>query len=218
MYYRYRMYNSGLGRFVHRDPIGYEGGINVYGYVSGNPVNATDPMGLLEWGQDEAAAAAAKKCKLYCSITTGNRTEPGIYNGYTLDGDKRQEFLRKERSLEYNEFSLTGRRLLGYYTYYYSRLKERIAYIYKVHQGVKCHCCQCVDDVGNCIGSYSLSASLSYEATNWSPWKEISRILLRTQFTYYSLSGDSHDGWGSENINNQARDGNHSFHSMMSND
>ncbi|MCA9792361.1 MAG: RHS repeat-associated core domain-containing protein, partial [Candidatus Eremiobacteraeota bacterium] len=37
-----------LGRFLSRDPIGFSGGLNLYGYVGGNPVNAVDPSGLDE--------------------------------------------------------------------------------------------------------------------------------------------------------------------------
>ena len=35
-----------MGRFVSRDPIAYEGGWNLYGYVSSRPTGATDPLGL----------------------------------------------------------------------------------------------------------------------------------------------------------------------------
>lgn len=45
---RARWYDSNLGRFVSEDPIGLEGGINQYGYVSNNPLNATDPFGMYE--------------------------------------------------------------------------------------------------------------------------------------------------------------------------
>jgi RHS repeat-associated protein len=45
VYYRARYYNPGLGRFVSRDPIGLQGGINNYAYVGNNPVNYADPSG-----------------------------------------------------------------------------------------------------------------------------------------------------------------------------
>lgn len=39
-------YDSSLGRFVQRDPIGYADGMNVYQYTRSNPVNSVDPSGL----------------------------------------------------------------------------------------------------------------------------------------------------------------------------
>jgi RHS repeat-associated protein len=44
-YYRARHYAPTLGRFLQFDPIGYAGGLNLYGYVGNDPVNLTDPSG-----------------------------------------------------------------------------------------------------------------------------------------------------------------------------
>lgn len=43
---RNRQYHPGLGRFLQTDPIGIAGGVNLYAYVGGDPVNLVDPFGL----------------------------------------------------------------------------------------------------------------------------------------------------------------------------
>jgi len=43
---RNRAYNPGIGRFMQADPIGQNGGLNIYAYVGGDPVNFGDPLGL----------------------------------------------------------------------------------------------------------------------------------------------------------------------------
>ena len=48
MHYRARWYDPQHGRFVSEDPIGLNGGINVYLYVGNNPTNRVDPTGLYE--------------------------------------------------------------------------------------------------------------------------------------------------------------------------
>jgi uncharacterized protein RhaS with RHS repeats len=39
-------YDAAQGEGISRDPIGEKGGINLYGYVGNDPVNAVDPLGL----------------------------------------------------------------------------------------------------------------------------------------------------------------------------
>jgi len=41
-----RWYSAALGRFVTTDPIGIEGGINLYEYANNNPIALSDPLGL----------------------------------------------------------------------------------------------------------------------------------------------------------------------------
>ncbi len=45
-YNYYRYYDPQTGRYVTPDPIGLEGGINLFLYVAGNPVRWVDPFGL----------------------------------------------------------------------------------------------------------------------------------------------------------------------------
>ncbi len=49
VYYNYRYYHPGLGRWLSRDPIGIAGGLNLYAMVGNDPVNLIDMLGLLEY-------------------------------------------------------------------------------------------------------------------------------------------------------------------------
>jgi uncharacterized protein RhaS with RHS repeats len=42
----HRFYDPTTGRYISADPIGLGGGINLYGYVSNDPVNLVDIFGL----------------------------------------------------------------------------------------------------------------------------------------------------------------------------
>jgi len=53
----YRAYEPEGGRWASQDPIGLAGGLNLYRYVENDPVNGTDPLGLLCINWTQAAGA-----------------------------------------------------------------------------------------------------------------------------------------------------------------
>lgn len=42
----FAVYDPKTGRFLSRDPIGEQGGVNLYGYAGNSPINRTDTLGL----------------------------------------------------------------------------------------------------------------------------------------------------------------------------
>ena len=45
-YYGYRYYEPGAGRWLNRDPLAEEGGLNLYAFCGNDPGNVADPLGL----------------------------------------------------------------------------------------------------------------------------------------------------------------------------
>ena len=48
MYYGYRYYSPGLGRWLSRDPLGEFAGLSRYAYLANNPLGSFDYLGLLD--------------------------------------------------------------------------------------------------------------------------------------------------------------------------
>ena len=61
----FRAYNSGIGRWLSRDPIGERGGVNLYEYVGDNPPNLTD-----KYGQCPPCIALAAAATIYGAYKT----------------------------------------------------------------------------------------------------------------------------------------------------
>ncbi len=59
-YNNQRYYDPALGRYLKADPIGLDGGLNVYAYAGSNPVNLFDPTGNLLKGLERVSEALIK--------------------------------------------------------------------------------------------------------------------------------------------------------------
>ena len=70
-YKRNRSYDPLVGRFTQEDPIGLAGGLNLYGFGNGDPVNSSDPFGLRA---DTLDAAPALKQRLLNDPDAKKRT------------------------------------------------------------------------------------------------------------------------------------------------
>ena len=106
----HRFYDPAAGRFVTRDPIGYDGGINLYGYTGNNPVNESDPDGTdyfgdvwqviagygdvlnpVNWGKGVAQLAQIAGANGFGAA--GSALGQGVWHGltdWTTTGDPRQ--------------------------------------------------------------------------------------------------------------------------------
>jgi uncharacterized protein RhaS with RHS repeats len=49
-YQRKGQYDARTGWFTQMDPIGLAGGLNLYGFAGGDPINFSDPFGLFPCG------------------------------------------------------------------------------------------------------------------------------------------------------------------------
>jgi RHS repeat-associated protein len=105
-YYRARVYNPYIGRFMQTDPSGYSGGINLYAYCGNNPIMLVDPYGLCG-GSGWFGNAVSSANRIYGEISDapqqiGRGLSDGVYlagNGASLGllGDDAQlSSLQKE--------------------------------------------------------------------------------------------------------------------------
>jgi RHS repeat-associated protein len=105
MHYKARAYSPKYGRFLQPDPIGTEGGLNIYEYAGSDPVNASDPSGLA-WRRDyrrcTSSEAANAQAGLPSGQILGGCSVPFNYwvaddpfsttGGYADEADREREF------------------------------------------------------------------------------------------------------------------------------
>ncbi|PRY57579.1 RHS repeat-associated protein [Vreelandella songnenensis] len=86
-YNRHRYYDPQQGRYISQDPIGLQGGTNLYGYVT-NPAGAVDPLGLFQSAMGSVSSAYGPQALAHAApspspvqggqIITGGDYNPGI--------------------------------------------------------------------------------------------------------------------------------------------
>jgi RHS repeat-associated protein len=67
-----RAYSSALGRFLNRDPVQEDGGVNLYAYVLNEPIISVDPSGLLPF-LPCASANCCQKQVWHCGQTRNQK-------------------------------------------------------------------------------------------------------------------------------------------------
>ncbi len=72
-YMRNRWYDTRTGRFLSEDPIGLAGGLNLYAFAGGDPMNGLDPMGLDDCREGEAPGSDGE-CEPVMPGVTGTGT------------------------------------------------------------------------------------------------------------------------------------------------
>ena len=94
-YYRARYFDPSSGRFLNEDPIQFVGGINAYRYVSNNPTDLRDPMGLCpsEDAPDDLCKYAGRALDPSAYAYTGNATKYNpvttyfdLFHGFAIGG------------------------------------------------------------------------------------------------------------------------------------
>jgi len=90
----HRYYDAGTGRFLTRDPLGYGGGINLYGFTGNNPVNESDPSGY-QGTPDVYDKDDAKDDKIETTAERDDRIEREMPDSLSPENQREMEINRR---------------------------------------------------------------------------------------------------------------------------
>jgi RHS repeat-associated protein len=86
-YYFYRFYDPNMQRWLNRDPLGEEGGINLCGFVENNPISHVDSAGLCNISiRCGPYAISGVTLGNHCGVVAPNGVEYGIGGAGTSGG------------------------------------------------------------------------------------------------------------------------------------
>ena len=125
IYYGHRYYDPSLGRWITPDPIGFEGGPNLYAFVSNNPLKNIDLYGLIEESASGAKEPESRSIIVRAIQAVGRVVKaigdylipiPGIrdaisYIGHRLSGRSHESYERHGFTGRFHAFDLGKKEL-----------------------------------------------------------------------------------------------------------
>jgi RHS repeat-associated protein len=100
-YYKARIYSPTLGRFLQTDPIGYDGGINIYAYVGNDPANRMDVTGMVRvgpWPPGDPVHCNFPDCPEGTPGYGGDNAKPSQPYSHTMENGGKAVYLIQENA------------------------------------------------------------------------------------------------------------------------
>ena len=98
--YGMRFYNPVLGRWINRDPIGEDGGLNLYAFCGNDPVNKWDYLGLaaIAWGSYSGWKTTRNSSQSWAEVETTKNYDTfySLATQLKLEHGERTKWLKKK--------------------------------------------------------------------------------------------------------------------------